>query len=92
MIKKRKNILSKIVLFALALFLVMIISVLRSQIKTLEDERSDLAKSVKEYSDRVDELKYEGELSEKEYIEKYAREVLGFHKSGEIVFKNSNGN
>ena len=26
----------------------------------------------------------------KEYIEKYAREKLGFHKTGEIVFKDSN--
>ncbi|MBQ9511169.1 MAG: septum formation initiator family protein, partial [Clostridia bacterium] len=24
-----------------------------------------------------------------EYIEKYAREVLGYHKNGEIVFKNN---
>lgn len=91
MIKKRKSILPKILLFLIALFLVLIISALQSQIKALEEERDKLAKSVKEYSDRVDELIYEGDLSEKEYIEKYAREVLGFHKSGEIVFKNSNG-
>lgn len=91
MIKKRKSILPKILLFLIALFLVLIISALQSQIKALEEERDKLAKSVKEYSGRVDELIYEGDLSEKEYIEKYAREVLGFHKSGEIVFKNSNG-
>ena len=91
MIKKRKSILPKILLFLIALFLVLKISALQSQIKALEEERDKLAKSVKEYSDRVDELIYEGDLSEKEYIEKYAREVLGFHKSGEIVFKNSNG-
>ncbi len=90
MIGKRKKILSKIMFFFLALFLIIIISVLRSQIQSLEEARSELAESVKEYSNRVDELKYEGMLSEKEYIEKYAREVLGFHKSGEIVFKKSN--
>ncbi|MBQ8404784.1 MAG: septum formation initiator family protein, partial [Clostridia bacterium] len=44
---------------------------------------------VKLYQDEVDELKYDFTLSEKEYIEKYAREQLGFHKTGEIVFKKS---
>ena len=48
MIKKRKSILPKILLFLIALFLVLIISALQSQIKALEEERDKLAKSVKE--------------------------------------------
>ncbi|MBO5023662.1 MAG: septum formation initiator family protein [Clostridia bacterium] len=92
MVKKKKNILPKVVFAVVILFLGITIAILNSQIKELEKARDELYSSVKEYSDRVDELKYEGELSEREYIEKYAREVLGFHKTGEIVFKNSNGN
>ena len=90
MVKKKKNILPKVVFAVVILFLGITIAILNSQIKELEKARDKLYSSVKEYSDRVDVLKYEGELSEREYIEKY--EVLGFHKTGEIVFKNSNGN
>ncbi len=89
--KKKKSIFPKVVFAVLILSLGIIIAILNSQIKELEEARDELYSSVKEYQDRVDELKYEGELSEREYIEKYAREVLGFHKTGEIVFKNSNG-
>jgi cell division protein FtsB len=89
--KKQKKILPKIAFIAVILFLGVTIAILNSQIKTLEESRNNLYASIKEYRDRVDELKYESELSEREYIEKYAREVLGFHKTGEIIFKNSNG-
>lgn len=92
MIKKQKNIISKVVVIVITVFLVIIISILQSQINELKDERDELQKIVKQYSDIVDELNYDKELSAKDYIEKYAREELGFHKSGEIVFKNSNGN
>lgn len=92
MIKKQKNIISKVVVIVTTVFLVIIISILKSQINELKDERDELQKVVKQYSDIVDELNYDKELSAKDYIEKYAREELGFHKSGEIVFKNSNGN
>jgi len=88
--KKKKSIFPKVIFAVLILCLGISIAILNSQIKELEEARDELYSSVKEYQDRVDELKYEGELSEREYIEKYAREVLGFHKTGEIVFKNSN--
>lgn len=88
--KKKKSIFPKVIFAVLILCLGISIAILNAQIKELEEARDELYSSVKEYQDRVDELKYEGELSEREYIEKYAREVLGFHKTGEIVFKNSN--
>lgn len=65
------------------------IVVLNSQIEALNEQKDILAATVKLYQDEVDELKYDFTLSEKEYIEKYAREQLGFHKTGEIVFKKS---
>jgi cell division protein FtsB len=64
--------------------------VLKSQIDALNEQKDILAATVKLYQDEVDELQYDFTLSEKEYIEKYAREQLGFHKTGEIVFKKSN--
>lgn len=92
MIRKQKSILSKVVLMVIAVFLIIVMSILQSQINELKEERDELQKVVKQYSDIVEELNYDRELSTKDYIEKYAREELGFHKSGEIVFKNSNGN
>lgn len=89
--KKQKKILPNVAFAVVILFLGITIAILNSQIKELEAARNELYASVNEYRDRVDELEYESELSEREYIEKYAREVLGFHKTGEIVFKNSNG-
>ena len=85
--KKQRKILPKITFIAVILFLGVTIAILNSQIKALEESRDNLYASVKEYRDRVDELKYESELSEREYIEKYAREVLGYHKSSDIIFE-----
>ncbi len=65
------------------------IVVLNLQIDALKEQKDILAATVKLYQDEVDELNYNFTLSEKEYIEKYAREQLGFHKTGEIVFKKS---
>ena len=64
--------------------------VLQSQINSLDEQYEELVSEVKQHQDIVDELNYEFTLTEKEYIEKYAREKLGFHKTGEIVFKDSN--
>ncbi|MGN1095013.1 MAG: septum formation initiator family protein [Eubacteriales bacterium] len=75
---------------AVTLFLIITIVTLQSQLSALREERDELAVLVDEYKDKVEELEYESTLSEKEYIEKYAREVLGFHKSGEIIFKKGN--
>lgn len=88
--KKKQNIFPKIAVFIIVVALFATIMVLRSQIQNLADERDRISVAVKKHQDKVDELEYEFTLSEKEYIEKYAREKLGFHKSGEIVFKDSN--
>ncbi len=80
-----KAIIAIIVLICLAVT----IAVLNAQIESLNEQKEILAATVKIYQDEVDELKYDFTLSEKEYIEKYAREQLGFHKTGEIVFKKS---
>ena len=75
---------------AVLICLLITVLVLKSQIDALNEQKDILAATVKLYQDEVDELQYDFTLSEKEYIEKYAREQLGFHKTGEIVFKKSN--
>jgi cell division protein FtsB len=75
---------------AVLICLLITVLVLKSQIDALNEQKDILAATVKLYQDEVDELQYDFTLSEKEYIEKYAKEKLGFHKTGEIVFKKSN--
>jgi len=87
---KKKNFFPAIIISVIVVFLAIIIIVLQSQINTLNTQYNELGKELKSHQDAVDELNYEFTLSEKEYIEKYAREKLGFHKTGEIVFKDSN--
>lgn len=87
---KKKNFFPTIIVSVIVIFLAIIIIVLRSQINALNVQYDKLKAEYKSHRDAVDELNYEFTLSEKEYIEKYAREELGFHKSGEIVFKDSN--
>ena len=91
MIKKnKKNFFPAIIIAVIVIFLIVIIIALQSQINALNAQYTELKAEHKAHQDIVDELNYEFTLSEKEYIEKYAREKLGFHKSGEIVFKDSN--
>ena len=87
---KKKNFFPTIIISVIVVFLAIIIIVLQSQLSSLKAQYNDLSAALKSHQDAVDELNYEFTLSEKEYIEKYAREKLGFHKSGEIVFKDSN--
>lgn len=87
---KKKNLFPTIIVAVIVVFLAIIIIVLQSQINTLNTQYAALKDELKAHQDIVDELNYEFTLSEKEYIEKYAREKLGFHKTGEIVFKDGN--
>jgi cell division protein FtsB len=87
---KKKNFFPIIIVSIIVIFLTVIIVVLQSQINSLDEQYKELVSEVKQHQDIVDELNYEFTLTEKEYIEKYAREKLGFHKTGEIVFKDSN--
>lgn len=87
---KKKHIFPIIIISVITIFLFIIIVTLQSQITALNKQYDELRAEMKSHQDAVDELNYEFTLNEKEYIEKYAREKLGFHKAGEIVFKDSN--
>ena len=88
--KKKKIFFPAVIVAVITVFLAVIIIVLRMQINELNKKYDELQYRLEQPQDIVDELNYEFTLSEKDYIEKYAREKLGFHKSGEIVFKDSN--
>ena len=88
--KKKEIFFPAVIVAVITVFLAVIIIVLRMQINELNKKYDELQYRLEQQQDIVDEFNYEFTLSEKDYIEKYAREKLGFHKSGEIVFKDSN--
>ena len=53
---------------------------------TLKKERDELSQTVDAYKTSITEMEHELLLPKEEYIEKYAREVLGYHKSSDIIF------
>ncbi len=65
------------------------IAILTLQIKRreLERERDALTALLEQQRTHVEELNYNRSLPREDYIEKYAREVLGYHKEKELIFK-----
>ena len=57
------------------------------QLRTLVKERDELKEVVDDYKISIAEMELELELPKQEYIEKYAREVLGYHKHSDIIFE-----
>ena len=84
---KNKSKIAKInfVIILVAVF-ILIIS-LRIRIKELETEKEMLQKTIDDYRLIVDEMEYDLDLSKNDYIEKYAREVLGYHKYSDTIIK-----
>ena len=68
--------------------LILLISIISLYVKTnnLKEEKNDLTALLEEYQQSIEEMEYDLSLPKEDYIEKYAREVLGYHKSGELVF------
>ena len=87
--KKKTGVFSKLLIAFLLVFSLITIITLQTQLTDLKERRAELSKQIDEYSENVERMRYDLSLSREEYIEKYAREVLGYHKNGEIVFKNN---
>ena len=85
----KKNTLLKMILaisaFALAVAMISV------QIKTnkLEKEQEQLADLLESYQNMIQSLENDLSLPKNEYIEKYLREVLGYHRTDEIIFRNA---
>ena len=76
----------KISLGIMALILLISIISLYVKLVNLKEEKNDLTALLEEYQQSIEEMEYDLSLPKEDYIEKYAREVLGYHKSGELVF------
>jgi cell division protein FtsB len=84
---KSKKIFLKIIFgFAILIMCILIIS-LQIRIRKLEREKSSLEKEVEDYRITVEEMAYDYEIPREDYIEKYAREVLGYHKYSDTIIK-----
>lgn len=85
----KKNTLLKMILaisaFALAVAMISV------QFKTnkLEKEQEQLADLLESYQNTIQSLEKDLSLPKNEYIEKYLREVLGYHRTDEIIFRNA---
>ena len=86
---KKTGLFSKIVIAFLLVFSLITIITLQTQLSDLKERKAELSAQLDAYSENGERLRYELSLTKEEYIEKYAREVLGYHKNGEIVFKNN---
>ncbi|MCR5458171.1 MAG: septum formation initiator family protein [Clostridiales bacterium] len=86
--KKKTQLIIKIALAVFSVFLLVSVVVLKIQVDELEKQKNELTAVAEKNKEELEELKYKLTLSEIEYIERYAREELGYHKTGEIVFIN----
>ena len=74
-----------------AILVVLFISVVNMQIqlKNLREKKADLEAQIEDIRDSIEETKYRlNEEINDEYIERYAREVLGYRYPNEILFYN----
>ena len=60
---------------------------LRIQLNRLQNERNELAEIVDTYKTSIADMERELLLPKEEYIAKYAREVLGYYRYSDIIFK-----
>ena len=86
---KRTQLIVKIALGVFALFLLVSVVVLKIDVDRLEKQKKELTEIAQKNREELEELQYKLTLSDVEYIERYAREELGYHKAGEIVFINN---
>ena len=74
-----------------AILIVLFISVINMQIelKNLREKRAELEEQIADIKDDIAETKYRlSETVDDAYIERYAREVLGYRYPNEILFYN----
>ena len=70
-----------------AVLSIVIIITIQVKLSDMKKKVAELEAAASEYSEQLGLLEYLNEMPEEEYIERYAREVLGYHKDGEIVFR-----
>ena len=86
MIQNKKLLLKIVFGIAVSVMLILIVS-LQLRIQLLEEEKVIMEDRLTDYRIIVEEMEYNMNLPREEYIEKYAREVLGYHKFSDIIIK-----
>ena len=85
--KKKSKLLIRFSLLGAILIIMIYMISLQLQMKTLKQERDELANVVDAYKTSISDMQHELLLPKEEYIAKYAREVLGYYKYSDIIFK-----
>ena len=85
-LKTKSKLTTRIILLAVMLFILIYMISLQIQLNRLEKERDELAEIVDTYKISIADMEREL-LPKEEYIAKYAREVLGYYKYSDIIFK-----
>lgn len=86
---KKKSCLLKIILTSASLVLAIATISLQIKTKDLENEKEKLENELQCYQNAIAQMEYDLSLPKAEYIEKYLRDVLGYHKQEEIIFQES---
>jgi cell division protein FtsB len=86
-LKKKSKLWGKFVLLIALLVIGINLISLRIQLNKLQNERDELAEIVDNYKTSIADMERELMLPKEEYIAKYAREVLGYYRYSDIIFK-----
>lgn len=86
---KRTNLIIRISFVLIFIFLLVSVINLQVRMKDLRDKREEKIEKVNKISDRIDELEIRiSAPMDDDYIERVARERLGFRNPNEIIFYN----
>jgi cell division protein FtsB len=86
-LKKKSKLWTRFIFLAVLLCIVIYLVSLRIQLNRLQNERNELAEIVDTYKTSIADMERELLLPKEEYIAKYAREVLGYYRYSDIIFK-----
>ena len=86
-LKKKSKLWIRFIFLAALLFILIYMISLQLQLNKLQKERNELSEIVDTYKTSIADMERELLLPKEEYIAKYAREVLGYYKYSDIIFK-----
>ena len=85
--KKKSKLWIRFIFLAALLFILIYMISLQLQLNKLQKERNELAEIVDTYKTSIADMERELLLPKDEYIAKYAREILGYYRYSDIIFK-----
>lgn len=86
-LKKKSKLWIRFIFLAALLFILIYMISLQLQLNKLQKERNELSEIVDTYKTSIADMERELLLPKEEYIAKYAREILGYYKYSDIIFK-----